>query len=160
MTTQMYASSGRPDYEQAQDTYQSKNVYVSSRRSSSSSTSSHTGRVVARPHSHMPTNPSSSFSSLGNERTEVLASSQPDFQSYQLSGQRPGHLSVPSPSKGKQRASSVERPATMFNIGEQAKKESRSGWMIDEESGSAGMDAWVERDRVILVIGRKSCLSR
>jgi hypothetical protein len=48
----------------------------------------------------------------------------------------------------------------MFNIGEQAKKESRSGWMIDEESGSAGMDAWVERDRVILVIGRKSCLSR
>lgn len=128
----------------------------SPRRSSSSSSSSQTGRVIARPQSHTPT-ASKPYTSPTNEKTEVLAA-QPDSHNFpQSSTQKDVHLSIPSLIKGKQKASAPgERPATMFNIGEEGKREYRSPWMIDEESGREGADSWVERDRVVLVLGRES----
>lgn len=60
-------------------------------------------------------------------------------------------------SKGKQRATTYnDGPATMFSVGEGRRKEYKSDWMIDEASSSAGADTWVERERVILVLGRES----
>lgn len=71
-----------------------------------------------------------------------------------MNGQALGRVSVPAGSKGKQRA--VERPATMFTIGEQQTREQRSAWMVDEAGAMEGADAWVLRDRVILILGRES----
>jgi hypothetical protein len=126
---------------------------ISSRRSSSSSlSSSQTGRVSARPQSHTPT-ASQQYASPTIIDTEGLAS-QPESTTPT---QKDVHLRIPSLLKGKQRAStSFDRPATMFNIGEEKKREYRSPWIIDEDSGRAGADAWVERDRVVLILGRKS----
>lgn len=151
MTTQSLTPDGQADYE-------SNNTGRpdSPRRSSASSSTSQTGRVIARPQSHTPT-ASKPYISPTNEQTEVLAA-QPDSHNFpQSSTQKDVHLSIPSLIKGKQKASAPgERPATMFNIGEEGKREYRSPWMIDEDGGREGSDSWVERDRVVLVLGRES----
>jgi hypothetical protein len=160
MATRAYPPVSMPTgygYGETETRPRNEHGYTSSRRSSSSSSSgSQSGRVIARPQSHIPTSPyrdpQSSSHSSASDQTEVLASSQPDLQAVRPSN---AHLSIPSTLKGKQRAVS-DRPATMFSIGEQKKKEHRSGWMVDDVCAMDGADAWVLRDRVMLILGRKS----
>lgn len=158
MATRAYPPVSMPTgYGETETRPENEYGYTSSRRSSSSSSSgSQSGRVVARPQSHTPTSPyrdpQSSSHSSASDQTEVLAASQSDLQAV-----RPAHthLSIPSAFKGKQKATS-DRPATMFSIGEQKRKEHRSGWMVDDVCAMDGADAWVLRDRVILILGRES----
>jgi hypothetical protein len=154
MATQSLTPDSQPGFDP-----HNTNEPISSRRSSASSSSSQTGRVSARPQSHTPT--ASKPYTSPNEDTEVLAS-QSDLSTFpQPPTQKDVHLRIPSLLKGKQRGSnSFDRPATMFNIGEEKKREYRSPWIIDEDSGRAGADAWVERDRVVLVLGRKSLIDQ
>jgi len=84
-----------------------------------------------------------------NERTQA-----PGFQLHQK------NMSISSVLKGKQRESAfMDRPSS-FHSGDGGKREYRSTWIVDEESSIIGADAWVERDRVVLVLGRESAISR
>ena len=117
---------------------------TSQRRSSSSSSGSHTGPNIAPPQSHTPSHPPVSFP---DSTTEV-----PAFQLHQK------NVPISSVLKGKQKESiPMDRPAS-FHTGEGGKREYRSTWIVDEESSMIGADAWVERDRVVLVLGRESHL--
>lgn len=113
----------------------------------------------------MPT-PSTYQSSIGyftqqalNTREELLS---PEYDmnsgSHNHRMEDPRALApVPHAYKGKERAAiPSDRPSTMFHIGEGRPKEYRSDWMVDEAGARAGADAWGERDRVILVVGRES----
>jgi len=121
--------------------------YISSRSSSSSSSGSQPGRITALSQSHTPSRSPVSSPNLSNGGTDILAS-QSEMQSYP-----PTQKDIPLYLKGKQRASvPMDRPSSM-NGGEE--RTYRSTWMVDEEKGQLGADAWVERDRVILVLGRE-----
>lgn len=67
------------------------------------------------------------------------------------------HQEVPISSllKGKQRASAPVDNRISMHGGEERRSQYRSTWIVDGESGMVGADAWVERDRVVLVLGRK-----
>jgi hypothetical protein len=121
---------------------------VSQRRSSSSSSGSQIGQTTAPSQSHTSGHPPSSFPNVTNGMTEVPA--------FQLP---PKNVPISSLLKGKQKESvPMDRPAS-FRTGDGGKREYRSTWIVDEESSMIGADAWVERDRVVLVLGRKSaCL--
>jgi hypothetical protein len=122
---------------------------VSQRRSSSSSSGSHTGQTTAPPQSHTSSHPPISFPNVTNGTTEV-----PAFQLHQK------NVPISSVLKGKQKESvPMDRPAS-FHTGEGGKREYRSTWIVDEESSMIGADAWVERDRVVLVLGREFAFSR
>lgn len=59
--------------------------------------------------------------------------------------------------KGKEKASTHhERPSTMYQMGEDRPREYKASWMINEEVASVGAESWVERERVILILGRES----
>ena len=103
--------------------------------------------VLAQPHT--PSHPPVGFPSAMNERTEVPAS-----QLHQK------NMSISSVLKGKQREFAfMDRPSSV-NSGDGGKKGYRSTWIVDEESSMIGADAWVERDRVVLVLGREFTPSR
>ena len=132
---------------------------MSSRRSSASSSGSQTKPIIARPDSHAPTasTPNDNPEYFARQEEELLASQQSlhpraDGTGYG-NGTRPP---VPNGWKGKQRASNNERPTFMFHIGEDRPREYRCAWSINEEIARVGADAWVERDRVILILGRES----
>lgn len=96
---------------------------------------------------------------------EELLASQSDLQAIAHErGNGQGSCPTPMPSayKGKQKAASSnsDRPTTMFHLGEGRRKEWKSDWIIDEDRARSGADAWIERDRVVLVLGRKSICSR
>jgi hypothetical protein len=117
---------------------------ISQRRSSSSSSGSHSGHITAPPQSHTPSHPPVSFPSTADERTEV-----PAAQLHQT------NVPISSVLKGKQKESVPMDKPSSFHTGEGGKREYRSTWIVDEESSMIGADAWVERDRVVLVLGRK-----
>ena len=118
---------------------------VSQRRSSSSSSVSQTGQTAAPLQSHTSSHPPVSFPSVTNGTTEM-----PVPQLHQ------NNMPISSVLKGKQKESApMDRPAS-FHTGEGGKRELRSTWIVDEESSITGADAWVERDRVVLVLGRES----
>lgn len=143
--------------------------YASSRRSSSSSSSSQSKAMVARPYSHMPTTTTSAAQSgyFAHEPTvdqvELLISQQNLHAKAEGLGSEPGSAFTESRPpvanvwKGKERAATYhERPSTMYQMGEDTPKGFRASWMINEEVASVGAESWVERDRVILILGRKS----
>jgi hypothetical protein len=123
-------------------------------RSSSASSEIQTIRMAARPQSYTPSHLPSTFPSPMNQETDDDEFSRPDFPSSQQPMQKDGRMSIPSALKGKQRASA---PAGSIDMGtrNEGKREYRSTWIIDEESSIVGADAWMERDRVILVLGRE-----
>lgn len=148
--------------------------YVSSRRSSSSSATSSSGghaKAIARPYSYIAPAQADQFADSSGGREELLWSQSDLYGMTQDAGAGPSSASAsanaslePSMarvSKGKERATGYDqRPATMLQPGEPRRKAFKSDWMVDEAGAMAGVDAWVERDRVILILGRECIIPR
>lgn len=133
--------------------------YVSSRRSSSSSSNSLSRPFSAVPQTHMPSsyrNRNGYFACSpadGEESLNIDDRDQMEDRDTRVADQR-AFTPTATVAKGKQRAMEHnERPATMFQIGEGRRREYKSDWLIDEAGSVAGADAWVERDRVVLILG-------
>lgn len=113
----------------------------------------------------MPTTTTSSAARPGyfadeptEEKEEVLLSQQNLHAAAQTAGPVPtmpeSRPPVANVWKGKGKALNQERPTTM--LGEDRPREYRSSWTINGEIANVGADSWIERDRVILILGRES----